>query len=146
MRGTAVRSFLLGSVLPDARTNTHSHTRRYSIVRSEGLTFPGWSDDGGQLRQHLTGNPAAQFTIRISFFPHPCPPPSYYSGASWLPGLFVCSCGWGCSVGRMHRVCGHWRHGEKGRGGHSSWILALNTKVLLLFFPLPPVVLWPTYW
>lgn len=77
---------------------------------------------------------------------HPGLQASYYSGASWLPGLFVCSCGWGCSVGRMHRVCGHWRHGEKGRGGHSSWILALNTKVLLLFFPLPPVVLWPTYW
>lgn len=64
---------------------------------------------------------------------HPGLQASYYSGASWLPGLFVCSCGWGCSVGRMHRVCGHWRHGEKGRGGHSSWILALNTKVLLLF-------------
>lgn len=140
----------MGSVLPDARTNTHSHTRRYSNVRSEGLTFPGWSDDGGQLWQHLTGNPLLNSQYESPFFliraHHPGLQASYYSGASWLLGLFVCSCGWGCSVGRMHRVCGHWRHGEKGRGGHSSWILALNTKVLLLFFPLPPVVLWPTYW
>lgn len=75
---------------------------------------------------------SAFFLIRAH---HPGLQASYYSGASWLPGLFVCSCGWGCSVGRMHWVCGHWRHGEKGRGGHSSWILALNTKVLLLFFP-----------
>lgn len=46
MRGTAVGSFLFGSVNPHA---PHTHTHLYSIAQSKGLDSPGWGDDGGQL-------------------------------------------------------------------------------------------------
>lgn len=126
MRGTAVRSFLSGSV--------HPHTPHTSLFNCSAKRPKfSWVEWWGWWIYIDTWSSPNNMRLLLLF--------QLFVATTGLPDPFVCS-GWrGHCTGRMLRVWRQWRHRER-RGGY---ILASGTKALSLFFSLLPVVLWPTY-
>lgn len=81
MRGTAVMSFLFGSVHPHT-----PHTHLYSIAQSKGLSSPGWSDEGDEFTVTLLQHPGVHLTIWISSLLF-----QLSVATTGLPDPFVCS-------------------------------------------------------
>lgn len=144
MRGTAVGSFLSGSVNPHA---PHTHIFIQSLS-AKGLSSPGWGGDGGR---HLadTLRLTQQSACPLVFLLCPssstttlhCTPARLPQGCptvKWLPDLFVCSRGWGRCMWRMHRVCGQWRHWESREGR----VVVFWHRIPRPFHFFPPSFLW----
>lgn len=151
MRGTAVGSFLFGSVNPHA---AHTHIFIQLLRRKARALLGGVMMEGnyGDTSPTPRSSPNTLdllffscFVARLPILP-PCTPARFPQGCptiKWLPDPFACSGGWGRCTGRMHWVCGQWSHGERRRGGRLYF--GIGYRGPFSFFPLLPVVLWPTY-
>lgn len=136
MRGTAVGSFLFGYVNPHA-PHTHTHIFIQLLSQKARVLLGGVMMEGNygdtSLTPHSSPNnldlPALLLCLYYCYhraLRQGCPT------VKWLPDPFVWSQGWGHCTGRMHWVCGQWRHGEE-----RVVFLASYPEALLLFFPPP---------
>lgn len=151
MRGTDVGSFIFGSFLPH-NPPVPIFIQLFSKNASVFLVGVTMEGNKGNAPPEPCNSPAnSDLPLTSCFACPPIPPPN-------APALFpqrcpavkrlrdpvVCNVGWRHCIERMPWVCGQRRHGEK-KGGQGGCILASDTLVFSLFFPLLPVVLWPTY-
>lgn len=146
MRGTAVGSFLSGSVNPHA-PHTHTHIFIQLLSRKARVLLGGVMMEGNYGDTSLTPRsspdnldlprlPALSVSYYRPALQHGCRVPGFLSRLSAAEGG-------GRSTRRMHWVCGQWRHGERGREGRLYF--GIGYRGPFIFFPLLPVVLWPTY-
>lgn len=140
MRGTAVGSFLFGSVNPHA-PHTHIFIQLFSQnawVFLGGVMMEANNGDTSMAPRSSPTDP--DLPLSSCFVRLPIPPPSTPAwlpqgcpAIKWLPDPVVFNRGWGHCTGRMPWVCGQWRHGERGR---EEWLyFGIDTEVFSLFSP-----------
>lgn len=150
MRGTAVGSFLFGYVNPHApHTHTHARTSLFNCsVKKAWVLLGGVMMEGNygdtSLTPHSSPNnldlPA--LFVCLYYYYHPALQHGYRRGAPQSNGFLTHLSG--AKGGGTAR--GGWTGCvDSGGTGREGGFLASDPEALLLFFPLLPVVLWPTY-